>query len=145
MPPRKKTKVTVTSLQAYLAAAVDFNETGWHPDAKQWKKILKMINDLEPEQMVIAAAPANASRPYMTPDPDSPSSMDSSMGDGETVAFPKSNAPRIDLRADNPNATKVEHLGSTGEKDANGVVKSGNVFKTGNRDDSDGLSDSEFT
>jgi hypothetical protein len=146
MVARKKAKVTtVISLQAYLAAAVDFNETGWHPDAKQWKKILKMINEIDPEQMMVRnTVNTDSSRPHMIPDPDSQSSMDSSMEGGETVAFPKSNAPRSDLRAEKPNGQKVETLSSMGEKDADGVVSSGKVFKTGTRDDSGGMGDSEF-
>lgn len=49
MARKKVKKVTVSELQSYIKGAIEFNEENWHPDKKQWDKIVEMIMNIKEE------------------------------------------------------------------------------------------------
>ena len=127
----KATKqITLTDLQAYITGAIELNHKGWHPDAKQWNKIVKMIMSIEPLEQVVAQERQNIREVNQTNGtPHGGSAMDFG---NDAVPVP-SGASQDDRRI-NP----AEDLHTMGGKDQNGVVSSGKHHKTPNKDVSNG-------
>jgi len=146
MPRKKKVKqVTVPELQAFLNGAMEFNADNWLPDGSQWKRIVEMIMNLKPEEPQVVVQ--NTGDRLLPKSNRETILDDSNLGDSNSNAAVtefrssmESSAPKTDMRTDN-----TEELHSIVEgKDENGVISSGKKFKTKNRDDSDGMQESEY-
>lgn len=120
---KKIKKITVSDLQSYISGAIDLNVDDWHPNKEQWEKIVDMIMNLKPDEVVtrevhVQQNPQRTTHSAMTGGYSEPV-----MG-GESN-HPNTRAPKTDFRK-----IKVENNG-TYEKDPNtGVVRSGIKIKT---------------
>lgn len=135
---KKVKKVTLSELQSYIQGAIEFNPKGWSPDKAQWDKIVTMIMQVIPDRVnaeMSQYASGGQSHPaYQKQDLPVMRQTSGLSLDGSTPVKEK-----IDLRK-----PMVEQIASPHGKDENGVVSSGKIFKGPARDDSNGLSPSEF-
>lgn len=160
MAPRKKKaeKVTVPQLQSYIKGAIEFNADDWHPDKKQWDKIVEMIMNLKDEvrtveKVVEKPVPQRGGQPARAPSGQSPriegSSLElASSNEGNATEFQPS-APRPQkeqVRATDAPSLQVQRTAvDPNDKDENGRPKSGISIKTPNVDTSEKPYDSGFT
>lgn len=147
---KKVEPVTVGELKSYVKSAMDLNEDGWHPDEKQWKKILEMImNVKEPEPV---AAPPAAVAPHYGPPPPAPALPGQPppappMGMGEAppnpyelnpAEAPSDRPPPMIVNTGGAPVPKFLRTGPESAPDENGVISSGITVKTPNIDTSQG-------
>jgi hypothetical protein len=152
---KKAEPVSIDELKSYVKGAIELNDDGWHPDAKQWNKIVDMImNVKEPEPAPAAPAPhygppaqqGTAMQPAgnlggMPPQPQPGQGLPTGMGG----AVPKNPYEMDDPNVDRPAPMKLPSDGApvpkflrTGveQRDENGNISSGITVKTPNIDTS---------
>jgi hypothetical protein len=153
--PRKKRvkKVTVTELQSYIKGAIEFNADDWCPNKTQWDKIVEMLMNLKSDDPRSGVVNGSEWRGTPSGGEDTTSSgaeihrqtseTESNMyveyaGDDFLHSDKDEGPTKLDMRKVN-----VETSGPIG-RDERGVVTSGKRFKGPSRDDSTGLTESEY-
>lgn len=128
---KKKTtqKVTVNELQSYIKGAIEFNEDDWHPDKRQWDKIVEMIMNIKQDVVEkVVEKQASTVRTQQNPKSLAASSMDGGQVSGNPQ-ISEYRGPRQPVKATNAQSLEVQKIGDGGV-DENGKPSSGISIKT---------------
>ncbi len=132
----KKNAPTLEELQAFINGAIEFNEPDWHPDKGQWERIVVMIMNVKFPTVVVPTQQTTTTSQRRLPSKIEHDSSLGEIGEGETLQV---GSPKTDMRRQ-----KIEHVGGGEVNPETGAIPSGIKIKPQNRDDSKGLTPSEF-
>lgn len=158
---KRAKKVTISEMQSYVQALLDFMDEDWTPDKDQWKSLVEMVMNLkeEPTKTVEKIVEVPVQQPMQQHTQHHPhqqpqqrgSAMDSVVEGGNFENRNEINADEttqsrvpMNQRKDFRNIN-VETIGPSGVKGETGAVSSGKKFKTPDVDTSGGDYESPFS